>query len=131
MGIGPFLVARLTADAGVSPIVGNNVFDITSLQDQAMPFIAFEEFDGERYSAMGADANICDARVRLHFWNKTVPERDTLITAVRKSLQRYNGTLANISVDDVFIVRGGPTLYDPQVRAWHAVRDYRIIYRES
>jgi hypothetical protein len=96
-----------------------------------MPFIVFEELDGQRYSAMGADADICDARVRLHFWNKTVPERDSLITAVRKSLQRFNGTLANITVNDIFILHGGPTLYDPAVRAWHAVRDYRIIYRES
>jgi hypothetical protein len=131
MGIGPFLVVRLTQDPVVSPIVGNNVFDTTALQDQTMPFIVFEEFDGQRYSAMGADADICDARVRLHIWYKTVPDRDALLTAVRKSLQRYSGTLAGIKVDDIFIMHGGPNLYDPSVRAWHSVRDYRIIYRES
>jgi hypothetical protein len=130
VGIGPFLVARLSTDAVVGPLVGTNVFDTSALQDQAMPFIVFEEFDGQRYSAMGADANICDARVRLHLWAKEVPQREALITGVRKCLQRFSGTLANITVDDIFIWQAGPTLYDPATRAWHAVRDYRIIYRE-
>jgi hypothetical protein len=131
MGIGPFLVARLIADPAVNAIIQGGVFDTVALPDQAMPFITFEEFDGTRYSQMGADANICDARVRLHFWNKTVPERDALVTAVRKSLQRFSGLIANTTVDDVFVLGGGPTLYDPTTRAWHAVRDYRFIYRES
>ena len=131
MGIGPFLVAQLGTDPVVGPIVGKNIFDTSALQDQMLPFIVFEEFDGERYSSMGVDANLCDVRVRLHLWSKEVPERDTLITGVRKSLQRFSGTVANIQVDDVFIEHGGPTLYDPAVRAWHAVRDYRVIYRES
>ncbi len=131
MGIGPFLIAKLTADTVVGPLIQGNVFDTVALQDQPMPFITFEEFDGTRYSQMGVDANICDARVRLHFWNKTVPERDALITAVRKSLQRFNGTLANTTVDDIFILGGGPTMYDTATRSWHAVRDYRFIYRES
>lgn len=131
MGIGPFLVARLTSDATVAQIIGTKVFDSSGVQNAVPPFINFEEFDGDRYSQMGVDADICDARVRLHLWHATVRDRDALSTAVRKSLQRFRGTLANTTVDDIFLEPGGPNLYDPQIRAWHAVRDFRIIYRES
>lgn len=130
MGIGPFLVARLTQDSVVGPIIGACIYDTTALQDQGMPFVVFEEFDGERYSSMGTDATICDARVRFHIWSKTVVERDSIITGVRKSLQRFTGVLANITVSDIFVLHGGPMLYDTATRAWHAVRDYRVIYQE-
>jgi len=129
--IGPFLVARLTADSVVGPMVGTNVFDTTAPQDVLPPFIVFEEFDGERYEQMGSDANICDARLRLHIWHTNVPDRDTLVTGVRQSLQRYSGTLAGIEVDDLFIIAGGPSFFDATLRAYHVVRDFRVIYRES
>jgi hypothetical protein len=131
VGVGPFLVAVLGADATVSSHVGTDIFDCSAIQDTQPPYIVFEEFDGERFHQMGTDANIVDARVRLHLWHTTVPNRDALADAVRKVLQRFSGTAGGVQVDDVLIEPGGPNFYDAQLRAWHAVRDYRVIYRES
>jgi hypothetical protein len=129
--LGPFLIAALQGNATVQSLVGPAIYDTTAAQGQLPPFIVFEEFDGERFSQMGGDANIVDCRVRLHLWALTVPDRDSLITAVRQTLQRYSGTLAGTQVDDIFVEAGGPTFYDSTLRAYHAVRDFRVIYRES
>lgn len=132
MGLGPFLVARLGADAIVPTIVGTNIYDTSAVQDTQPPFIVFEEFDGMRYSGMGSDADICDARLRLHLWAFDPPTRDALALAVRHSLQRYSGNAyGGTQIDDIFIEPGGPSFYDTTLHAWHVVRDFRVIYRET
>lgn len=131
MGCGPFIVSALTGNATVSQLVGNAVYDTAPPQQTNPPYVVFEEFDGQRFSQMGGDANICEARVRLHIWHNTARDRDSLIDACRQTLQRYSGTKAGIIVDDVFLEPGGPNFYDELLRAYHSVRDYRVIYRES
>jgi hypothetical protein len=131
MGLGPFVVAALTSDPTVNQLIGNAVFDTAPPQQTNPPFVVFEEFDGERFHQMGSDANICNARLRLHIWHNTARERDALVDACRRVLQRYSGLLANTQVDDVLIEPGGPNFYDDMLRAFHGVRDFRVFYRES
>ena len=132
MGIGPFVVAKLTGDATVSGLIGTSVYDTAPPQQTNPPYIVFEEFDGTRFSQMGSDADICDARLRLHIWHTNPRDRDSLVTACRKALQRYSGSAyASTTVDDIFIEPGGPNFYDDMLRAYHSVRDFRVIYRET
>lgn len=132
MGVGPFIVAKLTGDSTVFGLIGPAVYDTAPPQQTNPPYIVFEEFDGTRFSQMGSDADICDARVRLHIWHTNPRDRDSLVTACRKALQRYSGTAyANTTVDDIFTEPGGPNFYDDMLRAYHSVRDFRVIYRET
>lgn len=131
MSASPFILAQLKANATVEQLVGANIFDSTAPQDTQTPYIVFEEFDGERYSQMGGDANIVAARVRLHLWVSNAADRDTLATACRQALQRFSGTSGGVAVDDVFIIAGGENIFDEVLRAYHGVRDFRVIYRES
>jgi hypothetical protein len=132
MGAGPFIVAKLTGDSMVYSLIGNAVYDTAPPQQTNPPYIVFEEFDGTRFSQMGSDADICDARVRLHIWHTNPRDRDSLVTACRKTLQRYSGNAyASTTVDDIFTEPGGPNFYDDMLRAYHSVRDFRVIYRET
>lgn len=130
MGIGPFITAVLGAGP-VNAIVGPRVYDTSPAQQTEVPYIVFEEFDGTRYSQMGTDATICESRVRFHLWTVDQTTRDALWTAVRQALQRYSGAAAGIQVDDIMLIPGGPNFGNVNARLFHAVRDFRVYYRES
>ena len=131
MALAQFIIARLQADPTISGYVQQAIYPSAAIQDDRPPYILFEEFDGDRYSSMGSDADICDSRVRFHLYHKSFTDAWKMANALRKSLQRYRGTLVNVQVDDVFTIAGGPQFYDVETRTHHLVRDFRIIYRES
>jgi hypothetical protein len=131
MALAEFIVAKLTGDSTVFGYVGQKVFASIAIQDMDAPFVLFDEFDGDRYSSMGSDADICDCRVRFHIYHKNYADAVGLATALRKCLQRYRGTLASTTVDDIFTEAGGPNLFDAETKTFHLVRDFRIIYRET
>ena len=126
-----FIVAQLSANATVAGYVGNGVYAAAGLQDAKAPYVTFEEFDGDRFSDMGVDADMVEARVRLHIWHANYSDAWTLADGCRKALQRFRGVVAGTTIDDVFIVAGGPHLYDAVTKLHHLVRDFKVIYRET
>lgn len=123
--IGRIIYARL------SSLAGGRIYPIAAVrEDAAYPFIAYEAFDGERYSAMVSDGDIVRSRVRVHIWDDGYEDAVTLSASVRAALQRYRGSAGGFTVDDIFIVEGGEELFDDEAKAYHLVRDYEVIWRE-
>lgn len=132
MPAGPFIVAKLSKDAAVTAFVAAKIFPSVAPQGTTPPFLCYEEFEPERYSDMGVDADIADAHVRIHCWARELADAALLAKAVRLSLQRYRGNaFAGTQVDDIFIRPGGPQLWEEASKSWHLVRDFRVIYREA
>lgn len=132
MPVGPFIVAKLAADPNVTELVADGIHGVVAPQGTEPPFLTWEEFAAERYSDMGADADIADAHVRIHIWSRKLADAHILATAVRRSLARYHGNaFASLQVDDIFVHPGGATMWDEASKSFHLVRDFRVIYREA
>lgn len=123
--IGRILYARLAS------LVGDRCVPVGAVrEDLAYPFIAYEAFDGERFSSMGSDADLVRQRVRVHVWHTGYETAHAILTSVRTQLQRFRGVAGTYTVEDCFIVEGGEELYDDEAKAYHLVRDFDLIWRE-
>lgn len=131
MSAGKVIYARLTAGTpGAS--LSTRVFPAQAEQNTATPYVVYEEFDGERESAMGSDIGIVRALVRVNLYvaKDAYVAGEGLFEAIRAQLQRFRGTAGGVTVDDIFIVPGSPKTFDDLLGQYNFQRDFEVIYRE-
>lgn len=126
------IYSRLTTDAACVSALGSRIFQQHAEQDTAYPYVVIEEFDPERFSAMGEDLDIARGLVRVNLWigRDAYPTGQSVSATIRAALQRWRGTAGSVVVDDIFIVPGSPVTWDDFLKAYNFQRDYEVIYRE-
>lgn len=130
MSAGKAVYSRLTTDVTTAAALSTRIFPAQAEQNTAYPYVVIEEFDGERYSAMGEDLNIVRAQVRVNLWHDSYTAGHTVYAAILNALQRWRGTANTVVVDDIFVLPGSPVTYDDLLKAYNFQRDFEVIYRE-
>ena len=126
--------SRLEAVAGVTALVGSGssarIYPMLLPQNPTYPAVRYQQVDGVRESAMGADIGVVSATVQIDSYAETYAGARALAEAVRAALQRFSGTVASVQIDDVFVASGPNDFYEEQVKARRVQYDFQVWHRE-
>ena len=101
MALKDSLYEHLTDNAGVSAIVGTQVYPHLAPQNVSRPYITFALISSTRYPHLAAASGVVSQRIQINCWSNTDLGADTLGNAVRASLDGFNDTMGTTSTTDV------------------------------
>lgn len=104
MTLQAFLYSYLTANAGVSAIVGTRVYESLVPQGAAYPAISYSlvSRSGEADSLDGADEQAV-YRMQVNCWATSGVNRQALASAVRSALNGYVGTYSGKVIQEIWL----------------------------
>lgn len=113
------IYARLTADAAVSALVGDRVYDRVP-ENAEFPYVAFGNFDIIRDDAQCVTGY--EIYVDIDVWSRSVgkPEAHEVTYAVTRSLHNWPGTIPPYQMV-AFQHLDTPTFLDPDGLTTHSV----------
>jgi hypothetical protein len=90
--------------------------------------VTYQRISEQRYSAMGSDTEIVDARFQIDGWATTYDQMRTISLAILERMQRWSAA-SPVTVQDCFIISTNDE-YDDQAELYRALVDVRLIYEE-
>jgi hypothetical protein len=136
MAIEDALYTRLQAVSAVTNLVSTRVYPAkTENQNPTSPYVTYEVLRTERKSAMSADTGDVRSELRLHVWAQDTSSAAGFDTCksvalqIRGALQRYRGTVASTTVQDMFIVDEF-TVDEPEPGWSHRIIEFEGIWKE-
>lgn len=129
MSVEQAVKARLDAHAGTAALVSDRNHPQERPQDGVLPANVYSIINDEPVHAMGADAGIRIARVRIHSYASSFGGAVELSEQVRLALSRFRGTSASIVIQDS-LEDDMLEAYAPEagVGVFHRARDFRVFY---
>lgn len=125
------VVALLTANAGVTAIVGTRISAVQGMQPDDAPFLVYwkENAIREERISMGGPA-IVKAIIGIHCVALDYATLKSLGEAVRLALVTQFGTVAGVDVNDIQVAAEGSDLYEPELQLFAQSWEYLITHEE-
>lgn len=98
------LTARLKTFPGLSALVGTRVYPVKLPQSPTYPAVSYQRTGRTQHHAMGADANVREARFQVSGWDPSYATAKGVATQMRLALDRWRGTQSNgVVIQDTLI----------------------------
>lgn len=132
MSIESAVKARLDGFAGLRSYVGNRNFAIQYPQGTTLPATTLEIINERPVHAMGSDASVKEARMRVNTWATDFSTCRETDEQVRQALSRYRGTSGGTVVQDI-LEETVNDIFHPEVGegVYQRARDFRAFYEVS
>ena len=136
------LYATLAADAGVSAIVGTNIYPVlfpqTAYSDSSkLPCIVFKVDDRRRQVRFSGTDTLVECWLSVECYAKTYTAAQSLAVAVRSALVDYSGTMTSNdspqttnAVQSIFI-ESEDDAFAAEPGIYIVMQDFRIWYDEA
>jgi hypothetical protein len=134
------LVNLLTSNSGVTAIVGTRLAPITDPQNIARPKLTYQRLRTDRAVDSGGFTNDGPtghalATIQIDAWADSLLQSKNAITAVRKAINGYSGTVAGIVINSIQVTdeREIPAqIYEGQGKpVQRVIAELRIQYQDS
>lgn len=96
MNLQESLYKRLHDDAGVSALVGEQIYPLKADQDAALPLVIYQVIAGDTEHCMVSDAGVRGTRVQLASWASSHATSLQVAAAVQTCLKDFSGTLGGV-----------------------------------
>jgi len=114
------LVARLTATAGVTSLVGTRIYPMQAPQTAVLPLVTYQRISTVRPGSLRGPVGLADPRIQVDCWAESYSAVKVLADQVRRSLDGYaNG-------DVVALILGEHDLLDDDGRRHRVSQDYSV-----
>ena len=123
------IYTQLSGHGGLSALVGTRIRPVTLGQDEKLPAVTFFEVSASRFSASGSDVGVVRKRFQISAWGASAPSARDVATQIRLALQRWNGTVGGIVIQDTYI-ENELDIYDPATEVYHRPVDVEIFHEE-
>jgi len=122
----------LTADAGITALVGTRIYPQLLPQAPMFPAISYQVVSGFRETAMDGPAGVNRARLQFDCWASTYLQAEAVANAVRVAIDGFKGSIGSPArvLQSVFFA-GERDLYEPDPPAFRRSADYLITYQEE
>ena len=132
MSVEKAIKARLDAHAGTAALVVARNYPQERPQDSILPANVYQVISDLPYHAMSSDANVRQARIRVHSYADAYGGAVELSEQVRQALSRFRGTSASVVIQDA-LEDDMLENYAPEVGVglFHRARDFRVFYEVS
>lgn len=124
------LFTRVTGVAGVTALIGTRMYPADSVpQDPTYPFLTYQRVSTQRESVSGSDIALVWARFQFDSFADTYDDAVALAAQVRAALQRYNGTVDGVVIQQVFMANELDD-FEASVEKGRVIQDYIVWYEE-
>ncbi len=124
------IYGRLQAVSGVTNLVGTRVYPVVLPQDPVYPAVRYQQTAGERTQAMGSNTGLVNTTVQIDSYSESYEEAREVAEEVRAALQRFQGTVAGVEIESVF-VNGPLDVFEDQIKKFRVQQDFTVWHRES
>ncbi len=124
------IYGRLQAVSGVTNLVGARVYPVVLPQDPTYPAIRYQQIAGARAQAMGSNTGLVNTTVQIDSYSDSYEEARQVAEEVRAALQRFQGTVAGVAIESVF-VDGPLDVFEDQIKKFRVQQDFTVWHRES
>jgi len=121
-------IYSLLQDTTINVYVSDRVYPLQIPQNDSLPAITYQRIYTDRIRALNADTNMVMARFQITIFSYNFFEMKNIFDAVRTKLQRYNGTVSSVVIDDIKIEDELDLKNDDET--YQCVVDIYITYRE-
>lgn len=110
------LFAFLSADAGISAVVGTRIYPLRVPEDATLPALAYHKISGPSEHSKDGDMNLNHPRFQFTCWADKYADAKAGRTAVVAALNGFanGGTMGGAVVVEQVIVTDDMDLHDPQ-----------------
>lgn len=126
------LVALLSADSGVSALVGNRIHPLVLPRKPTYPALVYQRISGERVRSLSGPSGRARPRIQIDAYAQTYAAAKAVAKAVEDALDGYAGPAGTDRIDAASL-EGDRDLHEDELRKpiFRVTADYFISYRET
>lgn len=127
------LYSYLTADPGVSALVGTRVFPNIPPEGTILPAVSYRRISDQHlytYDAFGVGEAWTSARVQFDCWDQTMLGAIQVGEAIMAALSGYSGDMAGQLIGSSFAITEAD-FYEPQTKLHRRTMDFRIAFEDD
>ena len=125
MSAGKVFYFLLSTDAGISALVGTNIYPDAAPQGTANPCIIYQDTTSAPTNTKDGSSTLDVFRFQLDCYAGSRKAAGELNEAIRTALDRQSGTIQSVEVDKI-IYESESAFYDPESVSFRVMSDYRI-----
>jgi hypothetical protein len=123
------LVAYLLADAGLSLLIGNRLYDDILPQSPTLPAVVWQRIDTTRFHSQSGPSKLAKPRFQFSCWAITRLESIQVSAALRDALDGFRGLMNTQEVPAVFNEEERDDI-DPETGLRRVMLDFFIWHKE-
>ena len=125
------LYTYLSADAGITALVGSRIYALMLPQGVTYPAITYQRVSGPREYAMGGPAGVANPRFQIDIYSDTgYLAAKQVAGAVRSALSGYSGAMGGETAQTV-ILSDERDIFEDDTGLWRVSTDYTIWHDEA
>ena len=135
MAIESEIYTRLSGFAGLTALVGTDIYPVKAPQETAAPYVVFFQVSGGRPGAMGVTYGLTRARFQFTAYGQDrsgtagVDESRDIVEQLKAALDPWT-TSSGIIVQGTMFMSEGPHIFDDDSKTDQFSVDYEINYEE-
>jgi hypothetical protein len=124
------LFTLLTANAGVTALVGTRVYPVQLPQAPTTPAVSYQLISEHREGSFAGPSGLPGTLIQVDSWSDTYLGVKTLATAVRLALDGYQGTPAGGDRIQASILENQSDIFEPDVKLFRVLQEFRLWWDE-
>lgn len=123
----------LAAAAGVTAIVGSNIYPVLMPEEAPYPALTYFTVDADEIHTLDRTSGLVHQRFQVDAWANDYSTAKTLMKQVRAALEAAYGTivtpLGDVDIDGI-LRDNERDLYEDKTRTHHCAGDFLVLYNE-
>lgn len=124
------LYRHLSADAGVSALVGTRIHKGIATQNQTRPYITLFPVSNPKLRSLTGPSGLANPRIQIDSWGDTYASAKSVAEAVRKALDGFRGLMGSVRVRGS-ILQTDRYLYDDGAKLHRFSADFTFWHDEE
>ena len=122
--IGKVIYGRLTTDAAVTGICGLNIFPDIAPQNVQYPFMVYTIVNSLPVDYKDGQSNLEEITLQIDVYTNNYETTQTLANNVRNRLDRFVGTVNNITVQTIKYINSDSQVYNADLNVYWMSMDF-------
>lgn len=124
--IGKVIYGRLTTDTTITNICGLNIFPDIAPQNVQYPFMVYTIINSLPVDFKDGQSNLEEITIQIDVYTNNYETTQTLANNVRNRLDRFVGTVNNISVQTIKYMSSSSQVYNADLNVYWISIDFMV-----
>ena len=122
--IGKVIYGRLSTDEAITGVCGTNIFPDIAPQNVQYPFVVYTIVNSTPVDFKDGQSNLEEINVQVDVYTNNYETTQTLANNVRNRLDRFTGTVNNVSVQTITYVSSDSQVYNADLNVYWMSIDF-------
>jgi len=124
--IGKVIYGRLTTDTTITNVCGLNIFPDIAPQNVQYPFMVYTIINSLPVDFKDGQSNLEEITIQIDVYTNNYETTQTLANNVRNRLDRFVGTVNNISVQTIKYMSSSSQVYNADLNVYWISIDFMV-----